>query len=474
MNTRPFTWLLIGFLLAVTSCTVLAETIPSTVVPGDSYEGQYRWNAEGGWYPTHTAACDVKAAYYSSLDSNNGSVCRCNVQASNANKADLYQTHADSGNCVYKVTLGRFPGCATGYTWNGTHCVGPSTYSCPSGYALSEDQQSCTRTDCTAGRKVESGMFIDANGDGITQQACLQGCSTNFKGTGPQLHYSFNSQQIQNVYIGDYIADGQTCSPDSSTETPVTAPPEQPQPVDSPEYECSSKGMSYGTVNGQVVCLPPGTDQTPPVIDSDKTTESNPDGSRTETETRDTVSGESVTRETTTTTYDAEGNQTAQTTTTTTAGTGAFCEQNPSAAVCKDGKITGGGTCGEAPVCAGDAIQCAIVFQAWKTRCEAAKTNAALGEGSDLAAQLAGVGENAMTGDATDLETLTDTVDVSGQISTEKFLSGGCIPDKVITGLPMGKTVTIPFSQLCLYLEIFGNIMVIIAMLAAARIVGVF
>ncbi|HSI23790.1 MAG TPA: hypothetical protein VK959_12270 [Methylophilaceae bacterium] len=203
-------------------------------------------------------------------------------------------------------------------------------------------------------------------------------------------------------------------------------------------------------------------------------TEENPDGTTEEIITQDSQNGTNITRQTTTIVRDEEGNIISEQTTSTTASAPAFCEQNPDAAICSESKTSGGGSCETPPASEGDAIQSAILMQAWHTRCESRKTNTALGEGSELALELAQVGEDAMNGEDFVRGDITETLDVSGQISQEKFLSSGSIPDKVITGLPMGKTLTIPFSLINPYIEYFGMAMIALAMLGAARITGVF
>lgn len=262
-----------------------------------------------------------------------------------------------------------------------------------------------------------------------------------------------------------YPSDTAYCSTNTSNVTPQALP----------APSCGT-GQKSVYVNNQFMCVNDSTgepvDTTPnQTTTSSTTTTTNPNGSTTKTTTyKDNATGETYTEEQTTNT---DGSTTTTTTGKQPNDISNFCKENPLSSICKGSSVVAGTGCTTAPTCEGDAIQCHLLRQSWEAKCSAAKTNEALGEGSEQAAALAAVGNWGMTGENADNSQITTTVNVSGQISTQKFLSGACIADKVIA-LPMGKTLTIPFSSLCPYLEIFGNILIALAMLAAARIVGVF
>lgn len=315
--------------------------------------------------------------------------------------------------------------------------------------------------------------------------------------------------------VYDYADDGTgqgsgvACSAVSSSLANSTPPTGVSNP-DQIQQSCGS-GQTGAYVNGKYTCVSNTTSEqtAQETVAKPQTTTTNtvtnPDGSTTTTktttysdgsktiETTATPSGGGSPSTTTTQHLDADGKPVSNATAGGGSGSGQtntanvkdgvkqgldqYCTENPNSGLCKEegDKTASGGTgCDVPPTCSGDAIQCAVLHQQWKNRCETAKLNEALGEGSALANELAGVGETAMTGDPLDRTSITDTIDVSGQISTEKFLSGGCIPDKVISGLPMGKTMTIPFTLICPYIEYFGFAMIALAMLGAARITGVF
>jgi hypothetical protein len=476
----PRAYLLAGFLfiLLAMSGWSHAETIPSTTNTEQlPLQTKYRLGY---------TQCGANQPF-SALFATPQAACQCGVGvATNPTPTDV--TSASGGTCYGHTTTNGNNIVGWGSYFSQTGCNDGDTYtagsppycahvtrSCPAGYSMSPDQLSCTRQDCTRGTKVDSGMYYDSDGNGITKHACINGCWADFKGTGPSKYYSFSSQELDDVYFGDYIADGATCSVGTPLEGPPPQPPEAPEPTDTPEYDCASKGMTWGTVNGTTVCLPRGTPNTPPVETPPETTkeQDSDDNTSKETTTQDTINGDTVTRTTTTVTKDASGNVTGTDTKTTTSPIRSFCEQNPNASVCADSLVTGGGNCQTPPVPSGDAIQSAILRQTWETRCQAEKTAEALGSGNERAQQLAGIGESAFNAASDGPVGDTEEINVSNQISTAKFLSGSGLQDKVVA-LPMGKSLTIPFSQLNPYLEIFGSLMVIIAMLSAARIVGVF
>jgi hypothetical protein len=470
----PRAYLLCGFLFMLLIMTgwANAETIPSTPSP-TTQAPTNTYKAESG-YGAPEYASSVPAACQQTIANRNAATQYCGNLTytrydGNENNGACYGTRSNcAGESLAATWSLNSSTCPTGTTLSSGQCIG-TTYTCPAGYSLSADSLFCSRADCSSGRVIVSGIF---NGNTVVKKGCQSGCQVTYSGT--------EAYQISDIYgygyIGKYTATGQTCSttPEAEPETPASSPPSDPPTTAA--YDCAVKGMSYGEVNGVTLCVPAGTPSTPPIINNPETTktEDPATGNQTEVVNEDTVSGGNVTRTSTTTVRNSSGDVVSTATTTTTASQGAFCEQNPNSTVCKDSKVLGGVNCDAEPTASGDAIQAAILKQTWNTRCEAAKTAKALGDGSEKSQQLATVGEQAMTGEPYDRASNTQTINVANQISTQKFLSGSGLQDKVITGLPMGKTLTIPFSRLNQYLQIFGNLMVIIAMLAAARIVGVF
>lgn len=470
--------LLLGFLLSFAACTAMAETIPATPTTVVVSDLQYSWPCHsgtcGGSYSTRTATPEEQSAAIIAYQSSIG---RCitlsNPQYPTASAHTYTQTTRQttcSGTVLSSGTIQstRSSTCPTGSTWNGSDCV-RTAYTCPATGGWTLEGQSCTRNDCApkAGTDAsDQGYFTG----GIATTACISGCTAN-------IQISEGVDVILRVVNGvdtfytraKYVYPESTSS--CTSNTPLALGP-------LPASTCGAN-QTGGYINGTYMCVDNTTQEPVPTSPNktetettDKTTETNPDGSSTTTET--TTNSDGLTT-TTTTTTSADG--TTSTSTSTSSGPpkneiSDYCLANPTAAVCAKSEASGGGDCSNAPTCQGDAIQCAILRQQWENRCSSKSIEDALGKGSQQAEALAQVGTDSMIGNPADLTSITETLDVSGQISQQKFLAGGCIADETIS-LPYGQSLTIPFSSLCPYLEIFGNIMVIVAMLAAARIVGV-
>lgn len=149
-----------------------------------------------------------------------------------------------------------------------------------------------------------------------TYQMCVQGCIVE-RDSGT---CGFNQQGQQGCFLTGVI-----------TSTQCTENENQPQPENTPEYDCFKKGLTYGTVNGVVVCVPLGSPNSQPastVIDG-KTTVTNSEGSTTTT-TNYNDNGSTVTTTTTTTTIDGQPQ-----TTTTEQDKSSFCSENPNSKICK-------------------------------------------------------------------------------------------------------------------------------------------
>lgn len=216
-----------------------------------------------------------------------------------------------------------------------------------------------------------------------------------------------------------------------------------------------------GTVNGTTMCVPcqKQTEQGP------STSASAPAGS---------ASGPGST--TTTTQTECNGVTCTTTKTTTDPATGAvvgststtqkqesFCQENPTSTICKQSMF--GGSCG-AITCDGDAIQCAIAADQYKRNCQwfddpAGPAMQAKGQG--VMTDLSQPADHPYT-------TATSTsVSFSSAIDTTDRLGGACPVDQSVAF--MGKTLTLPFSQLCGPLSWLGNLLVGLTMLACAFIV---
>lgn len=319
------------------------------------------------------------------------------------------------------------------------------------------------------------------------------GCKHQFT---PNMRYRMSDTEPW-VYEGDSWAIGAgtpgiACLPadDPKPGSPGT-PGDPPIPRKDPQGPC--KGIP-GQVNGVDVCLDPSSGKTQGV---DWTRVSDKDGNTVERKTQVDCSGEKCTVKTTTTGGSSSGGTTTSTTT-----RGAYCAENPKSAVCKgskddsgstrgqdggtgrgpnsgtgngvkgNGKGDGegdessfGGSCASNFTCKGDAIQCAIAQEQHKRACKLFDDKSPESELYDK--------NKGKQGDQTKDLPGNDKVNLNGStmIDTSDVLGGGsCITDKSVT--VWNRTVTLPFSQICPNLAMFGNLLVAISMLLAMRIVS--
>ena len=113
--------------------------------------------------------------------------------------------------------------------------------------------------------------------------------------------------------------------------------------------------------------------------------------------------------------------------------------------------VEGGGTCKEEPNCKGDAIQCAILYQAWKTRCQG-ELDETFPELSDLG--LDGLSGSDLAGDDTDLQTI-----LSG-VFNQTGAAGSCPTDQTFT---VGATqVPVPWLHMCDYATLIRPMVILV------------
>lgn len=128
----------------------------------------------------------------------------------------------------------------------------------------------------------------------------------------------------------------------------------------------------------------------------------------------------------------------------------------------KGGEGAFGGSCANGFTCSGDALLCALSYEQHWRNCRLYDFPT---DESKLYTREKGKEGNRTT----DLPG-NESVDVTGRIDSSDAIGGGsCIADVNVT--IMGKTATLPFSMLCPYLAMLGNILVAVAMLLAARII---
>lgn len=295
------------------------------------------------------------------------------------------------------------------------------------------------------------GAWVVGQGSTAPAYACIQGCQY------PQGSTAVGLQTSYGMSIGK--GNGQTCSGANydSIDT-TTKPSDPPSPV-----SCGKMGLVYGTYNGVGICAKGGEIPGTSVTKTDTSTTTKTDASG--------VQAPSQTTNTTTNVTNVNGVSTVTQTTTKPDGTketttetkDSFCSKHPDDAVCKtESQASGGDDCKVPPVCKGDAIQCAMLSQQWKTRCDNQQTNAA----SDLATQV--LGGNDPSKNPADKEN-RDVRPIANSIDQTAFLGGGGLQDKVVT--VSGQSITLPFSRLNQYLEWIGRLFVVLSLIGAIRIV---
>lgn len=138
-----------------------------------------------------------------------------------------------------------------------------------------------------------------------------------------------------------------------------------------------------------------------------------------------------------------------------------YCQENPNSSQCKESSFAG--ACGADFRCDGDAIQCAIVREQHLRNCRLFDVKSVESELYET--------EKVKTGNRTEDLPNNETIDFNNRIKTDDLLgAGGGITDVNISVL--GHNINLPFSNLNATLQYLGNVLVAVAMLIAAKIVG--
>jgi hypothetical protein len=289
------------------------------------------------------------------------------------------------------------------------------------------------------------------------------GCSFDFGGS---ISYKDDAGAYQTQGTG--AVNGGTCV-QGNAPIPTDAPPDTTQAPPSSPDPCPN---GYpGTVNGSTVCA--SRDPTSGIEGVKGTDTKNADGTSTSTKETTKCNAGVCTTTKETTTKDASGNvvgtpkveETKQ-------SIGDKCNADPGNKVCSEvgmGNGEGGagfsGNCVSGFVAKGeDPILNAMALEQYKRNCEV--LNQTTPDSTWV------TNERDRTTDRTLDNPNNSTVSVSAaDIDTSDALGGGahCIVDKVVQ--VAGFSVALPFSKVCPYLELLGNVLLGVALLAAARIV---
>lgn len=296
------------------------------------------------------------------------------------------------------------------------------------------------------------GAAVQGTATSLPSTVCIQGCAYSTGTVGVQVGTSYATDLGKGT--------GATCSGANydtiDTTTKATDPPSL--------VSCAKQGKVYGTVNGVGICAAAGTIPNSTVTQNGSTTTQNTSASG--------VQGTPTTSTTTTTVSNVNNVSTVTTTTTnpdgskssTTQDQATYCQQNPSAQVCKGSQssASGGTDCTAAPSCSGDAIQCMMVNQQWRTRCDSNQPSSLSDLGSKLVSGQDPVANPASSGNRT-------VNPIASSIDQSSFLNGAGLSDKVVS--VSGQSITLPFSRLNQYLVWLGHLFVVISLIGAIRIV---
>lgn len=328
---------------------------------------------------------------------------------------------------------------------------------------LFAEDQNATASDTPCGNApASSGLFGGATSLGprglpsnVPVVGCIGGYSVTYSGGGASKTSVVNGQT-------QYFAQGQyeyectggnrvPCTSGKPAAATATAAP--------PEESCGS-GQTRGLINGRTVCFSSATGQQ---------VNTNANGA-----TGGSTSGTNAQG----CNFVVDKASGAKTTTcpdgTTTVEPGAnpqdgdpYCKSNPTDPQCAKNSFAG--TCTQSQSseqCDGDSVTCAIARAAYETACELQSSNT-----------LSAIGESAASGSdpkASQFPTAEGNVTQIGVTSLDQssFLSGSCPADQAVS-LPFATSLTIPWSRVCAPLQWLGFAVVAVALMAAARIVGV-
>lgn len=342
-----------------------------------------------------------------------------------------------------------------------TACVAPS--SLITTQLDSGTSSSCSVPSCNSG---SSGGYVERSYNPVVGLSsptfeCVRGCITKTSFTFAA-RYTDGAGVFQSKQVGETFQTGSACNTVTSDGSSVT----KPAPLNSSTNPNSAQtatcppGQTLQTINGLSSCAPATSGQEASTIKSSTTTDSS--GNQTTTSSTTTCSSGQCTTKITTTITPPTGAPTTTTKTDVTDKT-SFCIANPDLSICKLTSFSG--SCGSAPACTGDAVQCATAAAVFQTNCtistkpslteidvyDAAKTN----PGGDQTKDLAG---NSLV-----------TFGASNFDQTELLGSASGVSDLTIS--VVGQSLTLKFSSLNVWLARLGFLLQAITLLLCARIV---
>jgi len=521
---RRALWFLVPFLLTIFAGLAFADTIPATP-PASTYAATAGPNSEtavaafqqgrsGTWLTIHATAVDACTAASTLYGSEQGwagvthagftncdsTSCFCTLNATTPSLSNYWpglngpqernvwawpsdNTLANirlSGSTAPTRSITVTYSCPSGGTLSGTTCTIEGA--CPSGYTLNSGGQTCSAPDCGDFQQRIGGTCTCSteslhNWLGVAPYSLYEGPLSAFPSSLDKICMPTAPGSTSGCYVPARMANslctssycemqvmhgasglGTSCTAGTGTNVPELVN------TDSPEHKCISQGMSFGTVNGSVVCVPKGSSPEPTKSPTTTTTTTNTNGSgttigtTTETKATECVNG-ACTTTTVVTVRDSTGTVTG-TTTTTSSGSGNGTGDG-------EGDESGfGGTCSAGFSCDGDAIQCAIAREQHVRNCQF-WTDQSVGLSQAEATTEVG---KAVTEGKKDPSTWvpTKSIEVPSLTGGERINAGACPADASIAS-PLG-TIVLPLAWACPYLEALGYVILFTSLMVAGRI----
>lgn len=391
----------------------------AAITPTIQYQYWNTWNTSSVLYPTALAACKGRDIYWTAGPGTTQGTC----VNSAGNGTSVMWWRLEVATCPANTTLaGNTCTCNAGYVEEGGACVPERNEQEELCHALSGQETYVTG----AGNLTPGGAVCNPTGCMVTMAETIIRVTTK---TG------------QKIVEGAATFGGGTC--EYSAETGAT------------EDDC--KGGSKGNVNGVEVCAKydPNLNTIESVKKSESTVEEGGDTTTTTTTSSTACTNGSCTT-TTTTTVNVNGTPTTKTETAKEPQSD-FCQKNPRAEQCSD-KGSFAGSCGSAPTCSGDAVQCAQAIAAHKLQCAAVELPASVSE-----AATGVVGAEMPPGLFIAGPTLTPP---------EAMPTAGACPlvDQEIPWIE-GYSLTFPISQFCPHMETIRAFLSVFGALAFSLIV---
>lgn len=389
--------------------------------------------------------------------------------------------------------------CPANSTSNGSSC------SCNAGFVEDASHTSCGAIVCTSPQVLNAsgtGCYTPPTNDSRCQDAALLQSSafgggdtqipghidpdnlcipTDGNSSGVGCHATMGGTSVAySLPDGTWVTEGRvTRTPGPGHTCVLGTGATMAEAPDKPNNTCL--GGQPGTVNGTSVCIPfpPGT--TAQTTSKNGSVGLNPQGlpeSKSST-VSNVCTGNSCTTTTVTNTISGgsvsivngvpvvSGGTSSTTTESSSVSKADFCTAKPKDPQCGQigsGESTFGGTCGTAPACSGDAIQCAIATAVFQTNCALSVPESSPEMDAYNAAK-------AKTGSQTGNLPGSESVDVGPTKFDQSNLLGAGVGMSDLVVTVHGQTLTLPLSSINQYLAILGRILQAVTFLICARIV---